>query len=87
MSCHDARESLSAFLDEALAPDERQRVAQHLEGSGLAGAQPVKEARRVACLHLSHGKTIPRAGSSRVEMPTVAPREGPRIGVVDSAPS
>ena len=32
MSCHDARESLSAFLDEALAPDERRQVAAHLEG-------------------------------------------------------
>ena len=31
MTHDDARESLSAFLDEALAPDERQRVAQHLE--------------------------------------------------------
>ena len=32
MTCHDARESLSAFLDEALAPDERREVAAHLEG-------------------------------------------------------
>ena len=32
MTCHDAHESLSAFLDEALAPDERRRVAAHLEG-------------------------------------------------------
>ena len=32
MTCHDARESLSAFLDEALAPDERRQVAAHLEG-------------------------------------------------------
>ena len=32
MICHDARESLSAFLDEALAPDERREVAAHLEG-------------------------------------------------------
>jgi hypothetical protein len=32
MTCHDARESLSAFLDEALGPDERREVAAHLEG-------------------------------------------------------
>jgi hypothetical protein len=32
MTCHDARESLSAFLDEALAPDGRREVAAHLEG-------------------------------------------------------
>ncbi len=32
MTCHDARESLSAFLDEALAPEERREAAAHLEG-------------------------------------------------------
>jgi hypothetical protein len=32
MTCHDARESLSAFLDAALEPDERRRVTAHLEG-------------------------------------------------------
>jgi hypothetical protein len=32
MTCRDARESLSAYLDEALAPDERREVAAHLEG-------------------------------------------------------
>lgn len=32
MNCHDARESLSAYLDEALDPDERRQVAAHLEG-------------------------------------------------------
>ena len=32
MTCHDARESLSAFLDGTLAPDERREVAAHLEG-------------------------------------------------------
>jgi hypothetical protein len=31
MTCHDTRESLSAFLDEALAPEERREVAAHLE--------------------------------------------------------
>ena len=31
MTCHDARESLSAYLDEALAPEERREVAAHLE--------------------------------------------------------
>jgi anti-sigma factor RsiW len=32
MTCHDARERLSAYLDDALAPDERRDVAAHLEG-------------------------------------------------------
>jgi putative zinc finger protein len=32
MTCDDARESLSAYLDEALDPDERRQVAAHLEG-------------------------------------------------------
>ena len=32
MTHHDARESLSAFLDGALTPDERREVAAHLEG-------------------------------------------------------
>jgi anti-sigma factor RsiW len=30
MTCHDARESLSAFLDAALAPAERREVDAHL---------------------------------------------------------
>jgi len=32
MNCHDVRESLSAYLDEALDPDGRRQVAAHLEG-------------------------------------------------------
>lgn len=32
MTCDDARESLSAFLDEALEPEERRRVEAHLAG-------------------------------------------------------
>ena len=32
MTCEEARESLSAYLDEALAPDERSLVDGHLEG-------------------------------------------------------
>jgi len=40
-------------------PDAGTVITSSSKGSGLAGAQPVKEARRVACLHLSHGKTIP----------------------------
>ena len=32
MTCHDAREQLSAYLDDALAPEERREVAAHLEG-------------------------------------------------------
>jgi len=31
MTCHEVRESLSAYLDEALTPDERARVDAHLE--------------------------------------------------------
>src|SRR5262249_5944105 len=32
MTCHDARERLSAFLDDALPSEERREVAGHLEG-------------------------------------------------------
>jgi hypothetical protein len=32
MTCEEAREALSAYLDEALAPEERSRVEGHLEG-------------------------------------------------------
>ena len=32
MTCDETRETLSAYLDEALAPDERRRVDAHLEG-------------------------------------------------------
>jgi hypothetical protein len=51
MSCHDARESLSAFLDEALAPDERQRVAQHLEGCPECRRELTRLEQTVALLH------------------------------------
>ena len=51
MSCHDARESLSAFLDEALAPDERQRVAQHLEGCSECQRELARLEQTVALLH------------------------------------
>jgi Putative zinc-finger len=51
MSCHDARESLSAFLDEALAPDERQRVAQHLEGCSECRRELARLEQTVALLH------------------------------------
>ncbi len=51
MSCHDARESLSAFLDEALAPDERQRVAQHLEGCPECRRELARLEQTVALLH------------------------------------
>lgn len=32
MTCHDAREALSAFLDDELGPEHRREVAAHLEG-------------------------------------------------------
>lgn len=32
MTCHDAREHLSAYLDDALAPEERREIAAHLDG-------------------------------------------------------
>ena len=32
MTCHDAREQLSAYLDDGLAPEERREIAAHLEG-------------------------------------------------------
>ena len=51
MSCHDARESLSAFLDEALAPEERQRVAEHLEGCPECRRELARLEQTVALLH------------------------------------
>jgi hypothetical protein len=51
MNCHDARESLSAFLDEALAPEERQRVAQHLEGCPECQRELARLEQTVALLH------------------------------------
>jgi Putative zinc-finger len=51
MNCHDARESLSAFLDEALAPEERQRVALHLEGCPECRRELARLEQTVALLH------------------------------------
>ena len=51
MTCHDARESLSAFLDEALAPEERQRVAQHLEGCPECRRELARLEQTMALLH------------------------------------
>jgi len=51
MRCHDARESLSAFLDEALAPEERQRVAQHLEGCPECRRELARLEQTMALLH------------------------------------
>ena len=72
-------------------PEHAMLVRHHqlLEGGGVAGAQPVQEARRVACLRLSHGKTIPRRGSSRAQKPAGAGEAAgrPSTRVVDSAAS
>ena len=50
MTCHDARESLSAFLDEALGPDERREVAAHLEGCPDCRRELARLERTVALL-------------------------------------
>jgi hypothetical protein len=51
MTCHDARESLSAYLDEALAPDERRQVAAHLEGCPDCRRELARLEQTVALLH------------------------------------
>ncbi len=51
MTCHDARESLSAFLDEALAPDERRAVEAHLEGCAECRRELGRLRRTVTLLH------------------------------------
>jgi hypothetical protein len=51
MTCHDARESLSAFLDEALAPDERRGVEAHLEGCAECRRELERLRQTVALLH------------------------------------
>jgi len=82
MSCHDARESLSAFLDEALAPDERQRVAQHLEGCRSAGASWRGSRQTVALLHRVEPVRAPvgfvDAVTAAARPPAVVPARGRR---------
>ncbi len=51
MTCHDARESLSAFLDEALAPDERREVEAHLEDCAECRRELERLGQTVALLH------------------------------------
>ena len=51
MTCHDARASLSAFLDEALAPDERREVEAHLEGCAECRRELERLRQTVALLH------------------------------------
>ncbi|HEY7652447.1 MAG TPA: zf-HC2 domain-containing protein [Methylomirabilota bacterium] len=51
MTCHDARASLSAFLDEALAPDERREVEAHLEGCAECQRELDRLQQTVALLH------------------------------------
>ena len=44
MTCHDARESLSAFLDEALAPDEKRIfTAEFLRRAVLFDSGPLDD--------------------------------------------
>jgi hypothetical protein len=51
MTCHDARESLSAFLDEALTPDERRPIEAHLEGCAECRRELERLRHTVALLH------------------------------------
>ncbi|MFI5374803.1 MAG: zf-HC2 domain-containing protein [Candidatus Rokuibacteriota bacterium] len=51
MTCHDARESFSGVLDEALAPDERREVAVHLEGCPDCRRELARLEQTVALLH------------------------------------
>ncbi len=50
MTCEDARESLSAYLDEALAPEERRLVDTHLEGCAACRRELVALRETVALL-------------------------------------
>jgi len=50
MTCEDARESLSAYLDEALAPEERSLVDTHLEGCAACRRELVALRETVALL-------------------------------------
>ncbi len=51
MTCHDARERLSAYLDDALAPDERRDVAAHLGGCAECRRELAGLEHTVALLH------------------------------------
>jgi Putative zinc-finger len=51
MTCDDARESLSALFDEALAPDDRRAVETHLEGCAECRRELERLGQTVALLH------------------------------------
>jgi len=51
MTCHDTRESLSAFLDAALAPDERREVEAHVDGCAECRRELERLQQTVALLH------------------------------------
>jgi len=51
MICDDARESLSALLDESLTPDERRAVEAHLEGCAECRRELDRLRQTVALLH------------------------------------
>jgi hypothetical protein len=51
MTCHDARESLSAYLDEALSADERRLVEAHLAGCPECARELERLRGTVALLH------------------------------------
>ncbi|HET8533112.1 MAG TPA: zf-HC2 domain-containing protein [Methylomirabilota bacterium] len=74
MTCHDARESLSADLDEALVPDERQEVAAHLEACPDCRRELARLEQTVALLHRVEP---PRAPVGFVDRVTRAARPAP----------
>ena len=51
MTCHEARESLSALLDEGLTPDERRAVEAHLEGCAECRRELERLRQTVGLLH------------------------------------
>ena len=51
MTCEEARDALSAYLDEALAPEERSRVDAHLEGCAECRRELAALRATVALLH------------------------------------
>jgi anti-sigma factor RsiW len=71
MTCHDARESLSAFLDDALGPDERRQIEAHLEGCADCRRELAALKQTVGLLHRVEA---PRAPAGFVDRVTAAPR-------------
>jgi hypothetical protein len=74
MTRHAARESLSAFLDDALAPDERRQIEAHLEGCADCRRELAALGQTVGLLHRVEA---PRAPAGFVDRVAAAARPVP----------